>query len=319
MGMIQMKKKITVLGGGTGMSYLLNGLKDFPVNITAITTIADNGKSTGKLREEFSTPAVGDIRKVLTNLSTLPKEIKEVMEYRFNTYSDLNGHPMGNLILTAMLNQTGSLLESIKHLSTLLGVKHTVLPLSEDYLTLMAETVNGEKVVGQEAIAKSNIKIKKLYYQEKPHVLKEVVQAINEADLIIISMGSLYTSIIAHLICKEVIAAIKKSKARVMYVCNAMSQPGEMEAIYVSDYLSILEKYLGKDRINAVVASNTKISKEMLSKYEKEAKDQVRIDYEKLKKRNIELIEDDLITLEDGTIKHNTYKLASIIFSYLMR
>lgn len=314
-----MKKKITVIGGGTGMSYLLKGLKDFPVEITAITTVSDNGKSTGKLREEFSTPAVGDIRKVLTNLSTLPNEVKNVMEYRFDTYSDLNGHPIGNLILTAMLNQNGSLLKSIKQLSALLDVKHTVLPLSEDSLTLMAETIDGKIITGQEAIAKTECKIKKLYYEKKPHVLKEVIESINEADLIIISMGSLYTSIIAHLICKEVITAIKKSKANVMYICNAMSQPGEMEACYVSDYINTLEKYLGKNRINVVVASNTKISKEMLSKYEKEAKDQVKIDYNNLEKRDMELIEDALITLEDGTIKHNSYKLASIIFSYLMR
>lgn len=314
-----MKKKIAVIGGGTGMSYLLTGLKDFPVEITAITTVSDNGKSTGKLREEFSTPAVGDIRKVLTNLSTLPNEVKNVMEYRFDTYSDLNGHPIGNLLLTAMLNQNGSLLKSIKQLSVLLGVKHTVLPLSEDCLTLMAETTDGDKITGQEAIAKTTKKIKKLYYEQKPHVLKEVIEAINEADLIIISMGSLYTSIITHLICKEVTSAIKKSKASVMYVCNAMSEPGEMKACYVSDYIDTLEKYLGKNRIDVVVASNTEISKEMLSKYEKEAKDQVKIDYENLEKRNIEFIEDDLITLEDGTIKHNTYRLASIIFSYLMR
>lgn len=314
-----MKKKIVVIGGGTGMSYLLRGLKDFPVEITAITSVSDNGKSTGKLREEFSTPAVGDIRKVLTNLSTLPNEVKNIMEYRFDTYSDLNGHPIGNLILTAMLNQNKSLLTSIKQLSTLLGVKHTVLPLSEDYLTLMAETTDGIIITGQEAIAKTQYKIKKLYYEEKPHVLNEVVDAINAADLIIISMGSLYTSIIAHLICKEVITAIKKSKSNVMYICNAMSQPGEMEACYVSDYINTLEKYLGKNRINVVVASNTQISKEMLSKYEKEAKDQVKTDYNNLNKRNMELIEADLITFEDGTIKHNSYKLASIIFSYLMR
>lgn len=314
-----MKKKITIIGGGTGMSYLLKGLKDFPVEITAITTVSDNGKSTGKLREEFSTPAVGDIRKVLSNLSTLPNEVKNVMEYRFDTYSDLNGHPIGNLILTAMLNQTGSLLESIKQLSALLGVKHTVLPMSEDSLTLMADTIDGEKITGQEAITKTKKQIKKLYYEKKPHVLKEVIDAITEADLIIISLGSLYTSIIAHLICKEVSTAIKKSKANVMYICNAMSEPGEMKANQVSDYIKILENYLGKNRINVVVASNTKISKEMLSKYEKEAKDQVKIDYNNLEKRNIELIEDDLITLEDGTIKHNSYKLASIIFSYLMR
>ena len=126
-----MYKKVVVLGGGTGMSYLLKGLKDFPVDITAIITVSDNGRSTGKLREEFHTPAVGDIRKVITNLSQIDQPIKDMMSYRFKTSSDLDGHAVGNLILTAMLDITGSLTESIKQLSKLLDVRHKVLPISE--------------------------------------------------------------------------------------------------------------------------------------------------------------------------------------------
>ena len=126
-----MYKKVVVLGGGTGISYLLKGLKDFPVDITAVITVSDNGRSTGKLRKEFNTPAVGDIRKVITSLSNIDKPIKEMMEYRFNTSSDLDGHALGNLILTAMLDITGSLKDSIKSLSKLLDVKQTVLPISE--------------------------------------------------------------------------------------------------------------------------------------------------------------------------------------------
>ena len=133
-----MNKKVVVMGGGTGISYLLKGLKDFPVDITAVITVSDNGRSTGKLREEFHTPAVGDIRKVITNLSQIDEPIKEMMSYRFNTSSDLDGHAVGNLILTAMLDITGSLKASIDSLSKLLDVKHRVLPISEDSdLTLM--------------------------------------------------------------------------------------------------------------------------------------------------------------------------------------
>lgn len=314
-----MKKKIVVLGGGTGMSHLLRGLKDFPVDITAVITVADNGKSTGKLREEFSTPAVGDIRKVLTNLSPLPQEIKEIMEYRFDTYSDLDGHPIGNLLLTAMLNQTRSLKTSIEHLSKLLDIKHKVLPLSEDYLTLQAETVDGKVITGQAQIMKSYTKFKKIYYQEKPHVRKEVLQSIKDADLIIFSMGSLYTSIIPHLICKDVVKMIDQSKAPIMYLCNIMNQPGETEENLVSHYVSVINKYLGKRKINIVIANHKEISKKMIENYEKERKEPVQIDYESLKELNIELIEDDLITVEDGTIKHNGLKISSMIFSYLMR
>jgi len=314
-----MSKKVVVLGGGTGMSHLLREFKDFPVEITAIITVADNGKSTGKLREEFSTPAVGDIRKVLTNLSPLPPEIKDIMEYRFDTYSDLNGHPIGNLMLTAMVNQTNSLKKSIEHLSKLLDIKHKVLPLSEDYLTLEAETMDGKTIIGQSQIMNSYKLFKKIKYKESPHILKEVKEAIQEADIIILSMGSLYTSILPHLICKEMIKAIDHSKAPLMYLCNIMNQPGETEESYVSHYLSIINNYLGKRKIEIVIANNKEISTEMIKKYEKEQKQPIKIDKRNIEEMDIELIEDDLITIEDGTIKHNSLKLSSIIFSYLMR
>lgn len=315
-----MKKKVVIFGGGTGLSCLLTGLKDFPLDITAVITVSDNGRSTGKLREEFLTPAVGDIRKVLSNLSELPEEIKSIMEYRFNTYSDLDGHPLGNLVLTALFNKTNSLKTSIEYLSKLLDVKHKVLPLSEDYLTLMGETIDGEIVEGEDSIPKTHKQYKRIFYKEEPHVTKEVLTAIKEADLIILSMGSLYTSIMPHLLCKEVNQEIKNSKAKVMYLCNAMTQPGETDNFGVSDHIKTLEKYLGKNTIDVVIASNTKVSSKILKKYEdEEQKDPVRIDYENLEKMNIEVIEDDLLTIVDNTIRHNSLKLSSIIFSYLMR
>ena len=313
-------KKVVILGGGTGMSSLLKGLKYFPVDITAIITVSDSGRSTGRLREEFSTPAVGDTRKVLCNLSLLPDEIKELLEYRFDTYSDLDGHPIGNLILTAALTKTGSLTKAIEYMSKLLDVKHTVLPLSEDCLTLMGETIEGEIIEGEEQITKSHKKYKRIFYKEKVHVLKEVIEKINTADLIIFSMGSLYTSIAPHLICPEVQIAIQNSPAKKMYICNAMTQPGETDNFGVSNHIIALEQYIGKNNIDVVIASNSKINQEILEKYKtSEQKDPVKIDYENLKKCQTEIIEADLLTTEDGTIKHNNMKLSSIIFSYLMR
>lgn len=315
-----MKKKIVVFGGGTGLSSLLTGLKDFPVEITAVITVSDNGRSTGKLREEFSTPAVGDIRKVLTNLSDLPEEIKSIMEYRFETYSDLDGHPLGNLVLTAMLNKTKNLKKSIEYLSKLLDVKHKVLPLSEDYLTLMGETYDGKIIEGEANLTKAHTKYKKIFYKEIPHVEKDVLKAVKEANLIILSMGSLYTSILPHLLCKQIIEAINTSQAKVMYLCNAMTQPGETDNFGVSDHIDVLEKYLGTNSIDVVVASNTKLDSKILEKYEtEEQKDPVVIDYENLKNRKLEIIESDLLTTKDNTIRHNSLKLSSIIFSYLMR
>ena len=317
---MQKNKKVVILGGGTGTSFVLKGLKYFPVDITAIITVSDDGSSTGRLRKEFSTPAVGDIRKVLSSLSTLPDEVRDVMEYRLSTYSELNGHALGNLVLTSLIRETGSLQTSIKYLSKIMDVKHKVLPLSEDCLTLMGETTDGEVIEGEEEITKANRKYVRFFYKEEPHVLPEVFEAIADADLIILSMGSLYTSVMPHIICKDVVEAIKKAKAKVMYICNAMTQPGETDSFGVSDHINVLEQYIGKNEIDAVIASNTVIPKEMLLKYEtEEQKDQVPIDYENIKKAKYELIEDDLLTTTDGTIKHNSLKLSSVIFSYLMR
>ncbi|MBQ8131140.1 MAG: YvcK family protein [Bacilli bacterium] len=316
-----MRKKVVVFGGGTGISYLLRGLKDFPIDITAVITVSDNGRSTGKLRKEFHTPAVGDIRQVITNLSSIDDPIKKMMSYRFKTSSDLNGHAVGNLILTSMLEITGSLQESIKSLSKLLDVRHTVLPISEDSdLTLMGEDSEGNIIEGEEEITKSPNRIERIFYKKEPKVLPEVIKAINEADLIILSMGSLYTSILPNIICKEVQLALEDAKVPIMYICNAVTQPGETDNFKVSDHIKLFNRYLENRKVDVVIASNTKIDKEVAKKYEtEEQKDPVEIDYEELEKIGVELIEDDLITVEDDTIRHNSLKLSAHIFSYLMR
>ena len=317
---MEQNKKVVILGGGTGTSCIVRGLKYFPIDLTCIITVSDNGSSTGRLRKEFDTPAVGDIRKVLSNLSTLPAEVRDVMEYRLKTNSELNGHAIGNLVLTALINETGNLKKSIEYLSKILDVKAKVLPLSEDNLTLMGKTIDDEIIEGEEEITKAGKKYKEFFYKEEPHILPEVFSAIKEADLIILSTGSLYTSVMPHIISKDISTAIRNSKGKVMYICNVMTQPGETDGFGVSDHVKALEQYLGKNEIDVVVASNTKISKEMVEKYAyEEQKDPVRIDYENIIKHNYELIEDDLVTTQDGTIKHNSLKVSSVIFSYLMR
>lgn len=316
-----MNKKVVVLGGGTGLSYLLRGLKDFPVDITAVITVSDNGKSSGKLREEFHTPAVGDIRKVITNLSHIDEPIKEMMSYRFKTSSDLDGHAVGNLILTAMLDITGSLKESIASLSKLLDVKHTVLPISEDSdLTLMGIDIDGNIIEGEEEITKSPQKIERVFYKNEPKVLKEVIEAISTADLILFSMGSLYTSILPNIICKEVKEALNKTKAPLMYLCNIVTQPGETDKFTVSDHVKLLNRYLDEKKLDVVIASSTKIEESIAKRYEcEEGKDPVPVDYEELEKMGVEVIASDLMIIEDNTLKHDSLKLSSLIFSYLMR
>ena len=317
---MQQNKKVVILGGGTGTSCIVRGLKYFPIDLTCIITVSDNGSSTGRLRKEFDTPAVGDIRKVLSNLSTLPTEVRDVMEYRLKSNSELNGHAIGNLVLTSLINETGNLKKSIEYLSKILDVKAKVLPLSEDYLTLMGRTVDDEIIEGEEQITKAGKKYKEFFYKEEPHILPEVFKAIKEADLIILSTGSLYTSVMPHIISKDICNAIRNSKGKVMYICNVMTQPGETDGFGVSDHVKALEHYLGENQIDVVVASNTQISKEMVDKYAyEEQKDPVRIDYENIIKHNYELIEEDLVTIQDGTLKHNSLKISAVIFSYLMR
>lgn len=315
-----MNKKVVVFGGGTGITYLLEGLKKFPVDITAIISVSDNGSSTGKLRREFNIPAIGDIRKVIVSLSNVDDEIKKLLSYRFDTYSDLNGHPIGNLIMVGMYNITGSLSNSIATLGNFLNVKHKVLPISEDNLTLIGKTASGKIIKGEEEITKSNEKYDCFYYEKEPHISDEVIEAIQESNLIIFSMGSLYTSIIPHLLCKEVIKAIDLSSAKIMYTCNAVTQPGETDNFKVSDHLKILNKYLNLRKIDVVVAADSKIPKNIVKKYSTtEQKDLVLIDKEEIKKQNCKLIYGNFLCIENKMIRHDSLKIANQVFNYLMR
>ena len=315
-----MRKKIVIFGGGTGLSFLVRDLKNFPVDITCIISVADDGASTGKLRKEFFMPAMGDIRKVISNLSNSDSTIKELLEYRFDTYTDLNGHPVGNLIMVAMYNMTGNLKESIKVLSNFLDVSHKILPFSEDYLTLVAETIDGDIIRGQKVISDDMRSYKRLFYENEVHVDKEIISEILGADLIIFSMGSLYTSIIPNLLSSQVIKAIYDSKAKLLYICNAVNQPPETTDYTVSDYVCSINSYLGKRKIDSVFAARSKLPKDIVDKYVlDENKKLVRIDKRRLKELNCELIEKDFLVIEDNCIRHDGLKLATNIFYYLMR
>lgn len=315
-----MNKKIVVFGGGTGISFLVRGLKKFPVDLTCVISVSDNGSSTGKLREEFFMPAMGDVRNVIVNLSDANDKIKELLQYRFDTYTDLDGHPVGNLIMVAMYNITGSLKESIKVLGDFLNVRHKILPLSEDYLTLMAETENGEIIYGESEIGHDRRKIKELFYDEDPNVDKEVLEEINSSDLIIFSIGSLYTSIIPHLLSSEVVNAIDKSNAKILYTCNAVGQVFETEGYTVSDHVKMINKYLVKRKVDAVIAADSNLPSEVLDKYiSVENKSLVKVDKDKLDEMECELILEDLLVIEDNYIRHDDLKFATCIFNYLMR
>ena len=265
-----MSKKVVILGGGTGTSTLVRGLKQFPVDISVVVSVCDDGKSTGKLREEFDIPAVGDLRKVIASLSDTEPLFESLLEYRFNTTSDLNGHAVGNLLLAALCNITGNVSDGIKSLSKVLNLKGKVLPLTEDNVVLMGVMEDDSIVEGEHNITKEDKKIKDIYYKKEPVINPTVIKDIIDADMIILSMGSLYTSIACNLISKDVINAIDKSKAKILYVCNMFTQPGETDDFTVSDHIKVLNRYLGKRKIKSVIVNDGKIPKHFIDKYKTE-------------------------------------------------
>lgn len=314
-----MKKKVVVLGGGTGMSSLLRGLKEFPIDITTIVSVCDDGKSTGRLRNEFNIPAVGDVRRILIALSETEPLVEQLLNYRFKTTSDLDGHTVGNLLLTASTNITGNLSDGIEALGTVLNLKGTVLPFTEDNVILMAKMQDGSIVEGEHNITEDSRKIKEVFYKEKPVINEKVIKSIKNADLIIFSMGSLYTSILPNIIVKEVIDAIDESNAQIVYTCNLVTQPGESDDFKVSDHIKTLNHYLGKRKIEIVIANNGTIDKQMALKYANlEQKDPVILDIKETKKQNVKIISDNLVVVENNLLRHDALKLGFHIFSLLI-
>lgn len=315
-----MKRKIVVLGGGTGSSTLLRGLKEFPVDLTAIVSVCDDGRSTGVLREEFSIPAVGDIRRVLIALAETEPLVKELFNYRFHTTSGLDGHTVGNLLLTASSGITGNLSDGIEALSKVFNLKGKVVPLTEDNVVLMGEMADGSIIEGEHNITQNNQPIKRVFYKEKPVPTKEALQAIKEADLILLSMGSLFTSIIPNLICEEIKDAIDNSKGKIMYACNMVTQPGESDDFKVSDHIKLLNRYLGKRKIDVVIANDGPIDEDMAKRYESlEQKDPVELDREETGCLVDEIISDDYVSVVNNLLRHDVMKLSLHIFGYLLK
>lgn len=309
-------KKVTIFGGGTGMSTLLKGLKEFPLDITSVVSVCDDGKSTGKLRKEFNIPAMGDIRKVMVSLSETEPLMEKLLNYRFSSNSELNEHTVGNLLLTAGTQITGNLSDGIKSISKVLNLKGKVIPFSEDNIVLSAIMEDGSIVNGEHFITNSPLKVKKVYYEKEPEICDEVFDSIDESDLIILSMGSLYTSIIPNLLSKKIIEKLDKTSAKIMYVCNMVTQPGETDDFKVSDHLKILNSYLDTHKIDIVVANTGSIDKEVAEKYSTlEQKDPVLFDGENI---DCDTILNNYVKINDGVIRHNVEKLSLDIYSYLI-
>ena len=310
-------KNVVVLGGATGLSVLLRGLKLFPVDITAIVSVADDGASSGILRKEFNIPAVGDLRNVLVALSEVEPLVEQLLQYRFHTDSDLNNHAMGNLLLTALFNITGNLTTSLESLSKILNLKGRVLPFTEEEAILVAHTKDGDVIEGESSITKAGRCIDYIEYKNKVRATDQVVKAIKNADLIIFGIGSLYTSVIPNLLDERVRSVLLKSKAKKMYVCNIMTEHGETDGFHVSDCVREINSYIADNFIDVVVANDGKISDDILDLYKVELSEPITIDRDNLYEMGVSIIEDNYVSINNKQVRHDYIKTALAIFTYI--
>lgn len=311
-----MNKKVVVFGGGTGMSYLLRGLKEYPLDITAVVSVCDDGGSTGILRDELDMLAVGDIRKVLISLSKKEGDFEKLLNYRFSSPGTLNKHTVGNVLLAAATNITGSAQKGIEILSQVLNLNGKVMPFTEDKVTLIGEMEDGKIVEGEHYITDYPQKIKRVFYEKEPKISEELIKTIVDADIIVLSMGSLFTSVIPTLLSKDIINAIDNSKAKVVYSCNLFTQPGETDNYTVSDHINTLNEYLGSKKVECVIANSEEISGDLANKYATlEQKDPVILDRENIKNVCKEALIDDLVIIENNLFRHDYFKLGYLIFS----
>ena len=311
-------KKVVVFGGGTGLSCLLSGLKMFPMDVTTVISVSDNGSSTGVLKAELNIPAVGDVGKVLISMANVDKDLLKLMGYRFSKKGTLYNHPVRNIILAALIDIKGSLTEATAYMCKLLNVKGTVLPLTEEKVELVGESIHGE-YYGEEEVSQNIKYIQKVTYDHDIKICNAIRQKILEADLIILSPGSLYTSIIPHLIAPEVREALEETKAPIMYVSNLVTQPGETDGYKVSDHIGVLNRYLGERKVDIVLVNDAPIDEHIVNIYlTTENKTIVELDHENVEPQDVEVIAGKMFCLENGSIRHDALKTAYMIFSYLM-
>ena len=312
-------KKVIVFGGGTGLSCLLSGLKLFPVEVTTVITVSDNGSSTGILKEELDIPAVGDIGKVLLAMANVEDDAIRLLRYRFRKSGTLYNHPVRNILLAALIDLKGGLTEATRYMAKILNVKGTILPLSEEKVELVGESSEGE-YYGQVEVSHNIRNIRRLAYDHDIHVSKEIRERLREADLIIFSPGSLYTSILPHLIAPEILETLKESSAPIMYISNLVTQPGETDGYSVSDHLRVLNQYLQDRRIDVVISNDGAIDERIQDRYlTSENKSIVELDREAVEAMGARIIAGDIFSIdEEEKIRHNELKTAYLVFSYLM-
>ena len=313
--------RIVAVGGGTGLSMLLSGVKNITNNLTAIVTVGDDGGSSGRLREDLGILPPGDIRHCITALADDEDLVNKLFKYRFNNGEGLEGHSFGNLFITALCDITGDMVSAVRASSKVLSIRGRVLPATLDDMKLAAKMKDGTIVHGESNIPEVHGQIERLFTEpECCKALPEVIQAIRSAELIILGPGSLYTSVIPNLLIKEIAEEIAKSKAKKIYVCNIMTQPGETDNYKVSDHLRALISHAGSNKIVDAVLVNDYLPENLADKYQQAGSYPVILDSTEVKKMGIKIFAKKLIEdSKEGLVRHSSTRVARAIYYWFRK
>ncbi len=313
--------RIVAVGGGTGLSMLLSGIKNITNNITAVVTVGDDGGSSGRLRESMGILPPGDIRHCITALADDEDLVTKLFKYRFKNGEGLEGHSFGNLFLTALCAITGDMVTAVKESSNVLSIRGRVLPSTLDDMKLVAELEDGRVIHGESTIPEAHGKIKRLFTEPANcRALEDAIHAIRNAELIILGPGSLYTSVIPNLLIKEIADEIAKSKAKKIYVCNIMTQPGETDDYKVSDHLKALIQHAGSNKIVDAVLVNDYLPENLADKYQKSDSYPVKLDIAEVKKMGIKIVAKKLIEdSREGLVRHSSNRVARAVYYWFRK
>lgn len=304
---------ITVVGGGHGLSVLLRGIKQATSNVTAVVTVADDGGSSGRLRQDLGMIPPGDLRNCLVALADTEPLMEKLFQHRFEGSSELSGHSFGNLFIAAMTQVTGDVETALKESSKVLAVKGQVLPASKEFVRLDAIMEDGTVVCGESQIPEAHKRIHRVkLYPEHAEAVQSSLDAIRNAEAIVLGPGSLYTSVIPNLLVEGIGDAICRSKAVKIYICNVMTQPGETDGYTVSMHVKAIMDHAGRNAVDYVIVNSTPVPEDLKQKYAETGAYPVVVDDDALNQLGVGIIKADLITSKDA-IHHDPKKLCDSV------
>ncbi len=303
-----------MIGGGTGLSVLLRGLKEYSSNITAIVTVGDDGGSSGRIREEFGMVPVGDVRNCIVALSDREELMEQLFDYRFQQGEGLDGHSLGNLLLVAMTHLTGSLHDAVTDINEVLQIRGRVLPVTDEPVTLKAILDDDTEIIGESCVSQADRPIVRLTIEpEDVQPLDEALDAIAKAEVIVLGPGSLFTSIIPNLLVDGIVDAILNSNAMKFYVCNVMTQLGETDNFTAEDHLTSLLEHGRKGIVDYIIVnSHATMNQELLRRYAEEGAAPVGYKKERLEQLHVHVVEADVLN-EQHVLRHDSVRLAEAI------